>query len=253
MSDWKLSERKRMKPYWLYIISVIASSMLISCAVQPALQYRNPQAQFLSGNNSRALMMPVKNIKAEYRDNTKSIPRADFSDSFLVESVNSFIIFGLSKSFQVIPWTGPDSPDSSAPQPPVYSRLNADTGNLEATAAYVQNLAAQGKVDIVVIPYLCELKYFVFQPEGWRGKYDNSYAKPATYSAQTIVVLQLWSKNGVLLVERKAATDTGRPLLYSILKQEKPKKDLVVYAKNIYAPPLVKSMYNAVMSALQGL
>jgi hypothetical protein len=218
------------------------------------LQYVNPKAQLLSGNNSQALVMPVKSIKASYRDNTKSIPRSDFSDSFLIESVNSFILFGLSKSFQVASFIDTFGlVDSTAITPPRYSPLNNDTNNLQATSEYIKNLAASSKTDIVIIPYECELHYMVYQPTGWRGKYNQSYAKPATYSAQTIIDLQIWSKDGVLLVERKGSTDTGRPLLYSVFKQEKLKTDLVLYAKNIYAPPLIKSLYNSVMIALQGL
>ncbi len=198
-----------------------------------------------------ALCLPLAAIRAEYLDETKSKPESQFADSFLLESVNAFLLYGTMQSFAVVP-QGKLRPDSAqSPSCPGYSILARDTASFAETSKRIRDLAVRCSADVVVLPYACSVKQRISQAKGWRNTGGPGYDRPVSFSAATSVHIQIWSRDGRLLHERIGRSDTGKPILYSLLKKDKPAGDIVQFAKKMYAPPLIKSLYASMESALR--
>lgn len=111
-------------------------------------------------------------------------------------------------------------------------------------------MAERHGVDLVLVPYSCHIRHFTFQPRAWRSQAPN-YRKPISYSAKTELHVQIWDAQGKLLFERIGRGETVRPFMYTVFKREGPGDDVVRFARRFYAPPLVRSLAEAVVDALK--
>jgi hypothetical protein len=238
-----------------HIAFVAAVAVFSGCSVRTATMANDPNGQILDRSKS-LLCVPLDTLHVTYVDNTKAAPDTLFNDSFFLEAANSLLLYEASKNFSVRQWTPGASfgADSLAVfRRGGYSRLARDTASLALASGRVKDLAKKYNADLVAIPYACVIRNLTVRPTGWRnGKYDGpGYERPISYTAKTEFHVQIWDKNGALLFERIGKSDTGRPVFYSLLKKEKhPDKDIVKYAKRMYAPPLVKSLYNSIKASL---
>jgi hypothetical protein len=238
------------------------SASFYGCAGQKAALVNDPGNILLSFSKT-ALCLPVDTLHVRYVDNTKAMPDTLFNDSFFMEAANGLLLFEVSKNFSIRQWTpqdasvgAPTDADSLAVfRHGGFSRLLKDTGSIKAVSNHVADLAKKYNTDLVVVPYTCLIRNFAVRPAGWRNdKYGTSpgYERPISYTSKTEFHVQIWDKSGTLLYEKIGKSDAGRPVFYSLLKKEKhPDKDIVKYAKRIYAPPLVKSLYNSIKAAVR--
>jgi hypothetical protein len=250
-----------MRLYAFLIAFIAAAIALTGCTATSATFVNDPDNQ-LSIRSKTALYLPVDTLHVTYIDNTKSIPDILFNDSFFIEAANGLLMYEVSKNFAIRQWAAQDAPKDAPKDADSltvfrhggFSRLTHDTTSLGLIAGRVRGLARKYNADLLVVPYACAIKNITVRPAGWRNdKYAGpGYERPISYTAKTEFHVQIWDRNGTLLYERIGKSDTGRPVFYSFLKKEKnPDKDIVKYAKRFYAPPLVKSLYNSIKSAMQ--
>lgn len=242
-------------------LALAAAIALYGCSVRMVTLVNDPGNQLLD-RSKNVLCLPVDTLHVAYVDNTKAVPDTLFSDSFFMEAANSLLLYEVARNFAVRQ-LAPQDASTNAPKDADsladfrrggFSRLLHDTVCLAPIADRIRGLSKKYNADLVVLPYTCAVKNFAVRPAGWRNdKYTGpGYERPIAYTAKTEFHVQIWDKNGVLLYERVGKSDTGRPILYSLLKKEKhPDKDIVKYAKRIYAPPLVKSLYSSIKAAVQ--
>jgi hypothetical protein len=237
-------------------IAVVALALGVAgCSVHMVTLANDPGNQLL--NRSKiALCLSVDTIHVTYVDNTKAIADTLFNDSFFIEAANSLLLYEAAKNFPLrqldAASLGADS--LAAFRHGGYSRLTHDTASLPLIATLVRDLSKKHNADLVIVPYAYVVRNVVIRPAGWRNdKFAGpGYDRPVSYTAKTEFHVQIWDRTGALLYERIGKSDTGRPILYSLLKKEKhPDKDIVKYAKRFYAPPLVKSLYNSIKAAMQ--
>jgi hypothetical protein len=247
----------------LRFIAVVALALgVVGCSVHMVTLANDPGNQLL--NRSKiALCLPVDTIHVTYVDNTKAIADTLFNDSFFIEAANSLLLYEAAKNFPLRQLGAPQgaSKDTSVGADSLaafrhggYSRLTHDTASLPLIAGFVRDLSKKYNADLVIVPYAYVVRNVVIRPAGWRNdKFAGpGYDRPVSYTAKTEFHVQIWDKSGALLYERIGKSDTGRPILYSLMKKEKhADKDIVKYAKRFYAPPLVKSLYNSIKAALQ--
>ncbi len=225
--------------------------VLSGCAGRMAT-YSNDPANILLDQGKIALRIPLDSLHVAYVDNTSPVPDTLFNDSFFIEAANGLLSYEISRNFKVSQ-CGRDSTDSlNVFRHSGYSRLENDTTFVQNISNHIRQLAAKYHADIVVVPYSLTIKYVTIRPAGWRhDRFGPSYERPVSYTAKTTFHVQIWDKTGRIIYEREGRSDTGRPILYSLLKKEKhPDKDIVKYAKRFYAPPLVKSLYNSIRLAM---
>jgi hypothetical protein len=239
-----------MKP--IPLASVLGAFLVLcSCAGRMA-GYTNDPSNMLLDQGKTALCIPLDSLHVAYVDNTASAPDTLFNDSFFIEAANGLLGYEVSRNFKMC-HCGHDGSDSLAVfRRSGYSRLDNDTTYVQLVSMQVRRLAAKYNADLVIVPYALEIKHVAIKPRGWRGdRFGPAYERPTSFTAKTSFHVQIWDKSGRLLYERVGKSDTGRPILYSMLKREKkPDKDIVKYARRIYAPPLVKSLYNSIKLAL---
>jgi hypothetical protein len=233
-----------------YILALTAISGIIFCSPQTTV-YSTNAAQRLIETHPAALFVPLAAMRVEYIDETKSRPESQFTDSFLLESTNAFLLFEAMRSFASVPHDK-GKPDSIGRfSGPGYSVLAHDTASRAEVSKWIRKCAARCSVDVVVVPYSCSVRQRVTQTKGWRNTGGPGYDRPVAFSAATSVHIQIWSKEGQLLYERIGRSDTGKPILYSLLKKKTPSGDIVEFAKKMYAPPLIKSLYASVKRAMR--
>jgi len=235
----------------LFLPGILAVSLLTGCATQQAAVYRGADfSRILTSGTRSAVCLPLLAVNTEYFDNTTGAADVRFSDSFLVSSADMLLLYETSRRYKLVDDTG-WAEVVEARQRPAFSILAGDTGNRAETAAFIAERAQRDGAEFVLVPYRCTVSYRVFQPQGWRQDVHQggSYSRPTTYKASTLFHLQVWHKNGTLLYERVGKSDTGKPLLYSWFKKESPKEDIQAYARRFYAPPLIKSLQNAIAAA----
>jgi hypothetical protein len=240
----------QMKNFLLTILTA-AAVVLSGCAAQMAT-YTSDSANVLLDRSKSALCLPIDSLHVTYIDNTKAAPDTLFNDSFFIEAANGLLAYEVSQAFSVCPLAS-DSLDSlQVFRRTGYSILDKDTTYLRYISLRVQALAKKYRADLVIVPYACEIKHLSVQPAGWRqDRFGPGYERPISYTAKTSFHVQIWTKDGTILYERTGRSDTGRPIMYSFLKNEKnPGKDIVKYAKRFYAPPLVKSLFNSIKMAM---
>ena len=233
-----------------YLLALSAIAVLIFCR-QDTIVYSTVAPYQLVDSNLVALCLPLKKISVEYFDNTKMNPDSQFADSFLLEAANGFLLYEAMRSFKIVPREMGSQKPVVQFEGPGYSMLMHDTASLPEVSKRIRELAAHCSVDVVVLPYSCSIKQSVTQPKGWRNSTAPGYVRPVSFSAATSFHVQVWSRSGHLLYERIGRSDTGKPILYSLLKKDKPTPDLVQFAKKMYAPPLIKSLYSSIKHAMR--
>lgn len=234
------------------LLAVLVGGIAFSgCASRMATYERDPSNSLLDGGKT-ALVISADSLHVTYVDNTASQADTLFSDSFFTQAARALLSYEVSKDFKLRKWQPNDSDSVQVLKGRGFSRLDNDITNMAHAAVIVQRLAAKYSADFVVIPYSVVIRQLSIKPLGWRhDRFGEAYDRPTSFAAKTTVHVQIWDKSGKLLYERKGKSDTGRPVLYSLLKREKnPDKDVVKYAKRFYAPPIVKSLYEAVRLAM---
>jgi hypothetical protein len=214
--------------------------------------FLNDTDNMLSNSSLTIFVIPVKNLKVRYLNNTSVEYERQFSDSFFIESANSLITFECSKPFSLCNSEEKfeEFIDSSEVFSGLkYSTLKLDTTEFESFTDCIKEVAGRYNADLVLFPYFCSIKHIISQQKGWRGQ--SSTAGPVKYRAQTNIHLQIWDKDGNLLYERVGKADTGRPVLYSIFKKRRMNRGIVAFAKHLYTSPLVKSLYKAIVEAMR--
>jgi|WetSurMetagenome_2_1015567.scaffolds.fasta_scaffold00130_13 hypothetical protein len=232
----------------IFCITVL---FLLGCAARMST-YSNDPSNTLSNRTSTALCVPLDSLHVDYVDNTTAVPDSFFSDSFLVHAADAMLAFEAAKNFRLRKTQG-DAPDSAGVFRRMrYSPLSHDTADFQAVSDRIQSLAEKYNATLVVVPYSAEIKQVTIKPAGWRNdRFGPGYERPTTSTAKVNFHVQIWDRKGNLLYERIASGEVGKPFLYSAFKREKnPDKDIVKYAKRLYAPPVVKALYNAIKTAM---
>jgi hypothetical protein len=183
------------------------------------------------------------------------------NDSFYIEMANALALYEISQHYKVFQHKA-DTNDSmlkdqiSILLPTRWSPLANDTGSFEKISSFTKQTAEKYAVDLIIIPYECSLKETETQTKGWRdNKYGKYYEKPSTVDAKALFHVQIWDKNGHLQYERKGTGSSKRPILYDALKQKQPVNQGPIdyaYAKNIFAPTLVRALGVACRNAFAG-
>jgi hypothetical protein len=239
-----------MKRQFMYFLFGAVIAGLVFCTPAP-LMYRADAACRLVDPSATALCLPLLKIRVDYSDETKLNPVAQFTDSFLLEAANGFLLYESMRSFKLKPWPAqPQKPLTGIAEGGGFSAFGKDSSRLIEVSKSLRNLAEACSVDIVILPCSCYVKQRVAQPKGFRDKSGPGYERPVSFSASTSFHLQIWSRGGQLLYERIGQSSTGKPILYSFLKKEKPTGDVVQFAKKMYAPPLIKSLYASIQTAM---
>jgi hypothetical protein len=233
-----------------YFLVISALCGLIFCTPTRMVYCANPTFR-LKDSKSVALCVPFKKIHVEYFDDTKLKPDSQFTDSFFVEAANGFLLFEAMRDFKIAAQKPFQKEMIENLDGTGFSVLMNHTGSLPEVSRRIRDLATRCSVDIVIVPYSCSVSQWISQPKPWRNRNGPGYERPISFSATTSVHIQVWSKNGELLFERIGTSDTGKPLLYSKLKKEKPTDDIVQFAKKIYAPPLIKSLYTSIQRCMR--
>ena len=233
-----------------YAFSPAFVACLAACSPPSSVYFGVDHGQ-LDDPGQAAFCLPVKNMRIEYFDNTQMRPDTQFSDSFLQNAATGLLLYEVTRHFRI----GPAQMDSSDSvekfQTSRYSILAGDTALRLLASRRIQSLAEKYNVNIVVVPYAISVRQFTVKPEGWRADNGPAYDRPVSFTAKTSVHIQIWNRNGRLLYERIGRSDTGKPVFYSLLKKEKPDRDIVTFAKKVYAPPLVKSLYASIRAAMR--
>jgi hypothetical protein len=244
IQPWRFTKKK----YFLLLAAAI--SCLVLCAPQTVIYSHNSEYQ-LSDSRKSVLCLSLKKIHVEYIDNTRQKPEVQYSDSFFINAANELLIFETSQNFNVVKPEINTEGSIIKSELPGYSLLAHDTANKDSNAKLISKIAETKGADLIVVPYACVLKQYSAQGKGWRGNSGPGYEKPVSYTATTLFHVQIWNKNGCLLYERISRTDKSRPVLYSLLKKEKTETDIVLFAKKMYAPPMLKSLYSAIKLSMR--
>jgi hypothetical protein len=235
---------------FLYGFLLASLTCIAACSPRPLL-YSGPKRGELYNPAQTALCLPVRNMRIEYFDNTQQRPDTQYSDTFLQEAATGLLRYEVAQRFKISasPMDSSDSIENF--QHTRYSVLLGDTALRLLASRRIQSIAEKYAVNIVVVPYSISIRQRIVKPEGWRADNGPGYDRPVSFTATTNAHIQFWNGKGQLLYERIGRNDTGRPVLYSLLKREKPGRDVVKFAKKFYAPPLVKSLYASIKTALR--
>ncbi len=206
--------------------------------------------QFNSKTLRNVLIIPLQSLDVTYENTSFATLEKDFSDSFYIEASNSLILFEGSKQFTCMQGVDPSSLDTwvDSLNQVTCSNLLGDTTELTLCSQLIKAIAQKAGCEFVLFPYSCRIKHVISQKKGFRNQ--KSTAGPVKYSGETTIHLQIWNKEGELLYEKEGNSTTGSPVLYTLFKRRKIKEDLVSFANHPYTPPLVRSLYQAIISAM---
>jgi hypothetical protein len=200
-----------------------------------------------------ALYVPLEMVAVEYHDNTRARPEKQFDDTFFIDAANGLALYELSRIFQVL--EGPDSLRDSLRSLCRfrYSRIDSSRDSLPRVAALVRAAAKLSGADFVVLPYACSIRHSVIRQPGWRNdKYESGhYERPTEHAARARFHIQVWTNDGEILYERAVSAVTREPFLYSMFKQAQKGRDIAVYARKYFAPPMVKALSKAIRESLR--
>jgi hypothetical protein len=231
-----------------------AVALLTACASAPPLTRQAGGVEEMLGDSTKVMVcIPLARLDIRRTDNTSATPRALFDDTFYLESINGLLRFEAAKRYALEPAleavTRYLDSIGSHDSLPRFSRLVSNGGDSIAAARTATALCEVSGAELLLWPYACSLKHTVHQAGSWRGK-GPSYERPVNHSARSTVHVQIWDRGGVLLYERIASGSKSRPLLYSLFGRRTPDDDIVHYASRLFAPPMVRSLYQAVRRGL---
>lgn len=214
-------------------------------------QYKGKNFNLLQDTTQKILLLRIDSVATEYYDDTKIDPDIEFSDTFFVDAANNLFHFELRK---VYPVTLIDSGDSnySLNDFNSYSAIK-NGGSEKEVGEKIKVIAEKYDVSFVLVPHKVYMKHITTQPQAWREA--PSYEQPVNYKAISKINIQVWSKDGELLLENSGFSDTGRPVLYKIVRKRKKDdgkdKDIAAFAKRFYSPPIVRALNKAIIKSLR--
>jgi len=247
---------KAIKP--IFIVLLLCTLSLYAQFKTPKAEdvqvYVNDSTNILKNHDQTILYLPNDRIRLSYINETKKVVKKAFPDSFFVESTNDLINYECSKHYIVnsdAERLAELSDSSLIYTGPRYSVLKNDTAEYDSISQYLQRVAEMFNVDLILYPYVCVLKNIVFQQKAWRRESHNT-ARPIQYRAQTAIHLQIWDKKGTLLYEKIGNGQTKRPILYSVFRKRRMKDDESIeeFSQKFFAPPLIRSLSEAIYMAL---
>jgi hypothetical protein len=221
-------------------------------ATQPCIDESRPGT--LAGLDRRALIVPLTHIISSYRDNTQAEPDTQYTDSFLLAAVNTFVRFETAR--RVNP-TGMLH-DSAAVRLPQVSRIAGMPASDGRSDSVFAQLADSADVQLVVVVQACSLGYRVFQADGWRNNSGPGYQRPVEATGFARVQIQIRERSGSIVYECVGYSTVDKPLLYSVFngrrmrarREEAVHEDVVKAARKLYAPPVVRAIGRAVAKAM---
>ena len=198
-----------------------------------------------------SLYIPLETISIAMIDESGKSVLPEVSEAFFLEVANALIQYKVAQRFKVLHLTVPDT--SMAPPLTAACLASGSFRSMipaqpEKIGEAVRSIASRCSVDLVVLPIKASVKETLSKRHGWRrDKYEQSYEQPVICMAEASISLQMWDRNGKKVYEDSGRGKTKQPLLYSLFKREKPKKeDLAHFSKNIFAPPLIRALNCAV-------
>jgi hypothetical protein len=230
---------------------ILAASLLSSCTL-PIRYYSADSLNTQSLFGKTAVVVPLDSITVEYVDRTNVVIDTLFPNEYFVKTANIMFSHSMADIFNIRTLQPEETDSLVLLKKSGFSKLGNDTINFAGASRIIAALAKKQGVDFVIIPYSCSLKNVAVQPTGWRDdKYRGpGYERPVSHSATAVFHIQVWDKKGSLLYERIGQGSRKRPPMYSLFKNEKkPGADPVKYAQQIYAPPLVRALYESIKSA----
>lgn len=215
--------------------------------------YKDDPDNLLSNLRQTILTIPIYIIHEKFINNTQKSPTTPPSDSFFIEAANGLINFECSKYFKICSYIEgfKEISDSiSLFYDSRYSKLTENDTNSAAISALMKKTAEKFNVDLILLPFSCDIEHITFQQKGWRDA--PSYQRPIKYISKTMVHIQMWDKSGNLLYERIGKDQTKRPILYSLFKKKDPKEgeEIGAYAKRFFAPPAIRSLSKSIVEAM---
>ncbi len=201
------------------------------------------------------LVVPINTIHEKIINNTQKSNSTPPDDSFFIESANNLINFECSKNFNIcsnIEALNKLNESLSLFYDSRYSKLTKNDTNFAEISALMKKTAETFKVDLIILPFFCNIEHITFQQKGWRDA--PNYNKPVKYYSKTRVHIQIWDKTGKLIYERIGKDQTRRPVLYSLFKKKnkEPKEGEGVnhFAKSFFAPPAIRSLSKSIENAM---
>ncbi len=234
----------------VFLLTVLACGALR--AVQPCLDQSAPGA--LRGFDRPTAIVPLCSITSRYRDNTQAEPDTQFTDSFLLAAVNTFLRFEVARRLNPLP---PLS-DSVTKGFRRVSTFDGPEGLEDSASAAAAHLADSLDAHLVVVALSCSLGYRVYQPEGWRNNAGPGYERPVEATGFARVQLQIRDSNGTVVYECVGFSTVDKPMLYRMFngrrmrakREAAMEEDVVRAAKRLYAPPIVRAIGRAVARAM---
>ena len=124
-----------------------------------------------------------------------------------------------------------------------WSNLVKSETSKDTISELIAGIAKEFNSDLVAVPYSCSIKHSAVRQKGWRGgKYEGSYVRPVTYSANAQFHVQIWSKDEKLLYEKIGLGAEGP--IFSIFKKRTPM--LIDICQKLFPPPLAKALKEAI-------
>jgi hypothetical protein len=117
-------------------------------------------------------------------------------------------------------------------------------------AAAIGKIAAASGADLVALVKRCTITESAVQAAGWRSGSSPSYERPRDYTAAADLSIQLWSKDGKLAYQQSATGRATPKAFYFWLNKKQKKQPLGRWVKSLYAPPVVRALYDAVKGCL---
>lgn len=202
--------------------------------------------------SKKQLIVPLINISSEYLDNQSKLPEIEFSDSYYSQISDQILYNEISKSFKSVELLSDTDVINR-----LYSAINQDSGksvNADSLKVIIRETIDKYKVDFLIIPISCKLKFKTVHQNNWRdGRGGSSYERPVSISAFAEYHIQFYQKDGNLNRESKGTAKTGKPLMYSLFKKKNIEKDVVKNSKKKYAPPLLKALHKAIVNAVKNI
>lgn len=216
----------------------------------PDTFYVNDPESKLKNPHLKLTYLPISHLRVSYINKTNVKHKREFTDSFYTEAANDFISIEIGHLFKISNCHKDLSSyiDSIFRFKKVsYSPMKNDTSQLDSSANFIKRFAEYCDCDLVLIPKNVNLKHQIYQQNSWRN--SSSSSQPIRYSVNSFVHVQLWDKAGNLLFESLVNNHTRQPRTYKIFRKRHPEKEngLINFAQHRQSPPILKSLYDAVL------